>query len=1656
MSDIKDVNLPVTDEAILKKKREKILNTVEKLLQHNNIQYTISSSSKKKFINKEINEFGDYSIVISLSRVKYENLGKICSALNKKLIDMNAKVTRDNYGTIFLSYIDNKRLEEADTFELPNEKNIKYADSKSLLDNTDPKKIYLSSDWHFFKNHYKHEANYVNTQKIVAWCKQNIKPDDVFMYLGDISFRYANAKDQAESQRLLASIPGRKILILGNHDRMLGEDYYTGCGFEFVMEDLEWHNYVFTHRPINMSTYPDDYINIHGHIHNIRTYNTTDGKRNVNVYPYFYDNKPVTLDYIVKHFDELVKDNEWNPNSGYGEQVYVAVPKDSVDKLELLSKINEASIHEQTSNLKPTVYFSQDINSYNIAYMVGLFKNKLNGRIGIKLHCGEEGNQNYLKPSLLKDLVNMTHGTFIDSNVAYKSIRQTSEGHRKVAEDHGFTKYAYFDILDADGDISIAVPYQNKILKELEKMKSEGINYVSPITQGPHLTEVSIGSRLSAYDSMVVYTHFKGHAMAGYGGAVKNIGMGIPSGKVGKLQVHGKEFKKGPEFLERLVEAAVAVEDYFEGNIVYVNVLKNLSVDCDCDHDSAKPTMKDIGVLVSDNLYAIEQASLDFIRKAPDNKDLIERIASRGGMHQIEYMKFLGIGTNGYILKDMNNEKLVLESNKESNINENVFRNVDDILYNYDKLKEGKTNLCFITGQSGSGKSTMAANFVANNSNSEYIGLDEVLWNADAYSLEWFKIYSPAAYEFFTGPGKRYFLQSNSPRMQEFYDEFKRSGNKYEYLLTTDFVKFIIDYAKKHPKKLFFVEGIHIYIHIIPKDIDKYAVFIKGTSAFNSFFRAYKRDHQSIIEKLDMVGMWKRGETALKIYRDYFSAKTKYSIHEQYKSNKQILNGFTSQDIQEKVFNKLPENNKDHGDTHRNYEEVIYRDLQSINKNGEEYYGFIEMYETKESSPKLRIASVAIHLHPDCRGTGLSDALVKKAITNMKPLGIDRIEWYCKKSNTASYHLAKRCGFKVDTKYCTDDWLTLYYGKSIIQEQLKRSELPDSAFGIPEDRKFPLDTEKHIRSAIKLFGHAEENKKKSLAKRIKAAADKYSIEIPETTKVYQYLNEGGIEDVIPSEVDTVIFDFGDVLISSRTHETLMEGLAGDDDLIHLISDFVTDEFFPKFYDDMRDLSLEEVKQLFIDNAPPHVAEYVDEVFELIPQAIYVHSYVDELIFSLRAKGYSLYYLSNWPIWAYELEQHIFADLTAKFDGGVFDHEYAYSKPDHNIYEILINKYKLTPEHCIFFDDNAENVLAAQHCGMHARIFNLDLLKELMQNNFSAPSEYENEIIIDTGLQLEAVNTANIKYWYCSNNRNAPAIPEYCYKPTLDMAIKMCYGNGGLANGIPEAKYVFIKPEFSDIDGNYQPQNIGQIYVYPNGQFKWIIQYPIKYNDIDGYTSGINEWSMASVNPIIGVSKPFILKIGSSGSADSGDLIDPKRYALSPDIISDKYLIINEDSKLEVVNASYFKDCPIEVYEYIGNYSMLHKLNEIYKSGKIVDNSVFYTTLTGKPMLTEDQIDFDSNFVKVDFDAIVEGIATELATMRDKYLEASGLGATWANVLESEYYNKIDFLNKYSDYTDICIKEDYDGFFFYSDLTKKRSGSVGSSRLLTEAMLKSIL
>jgi uncharacterized Fe-S center protein len=247
------------------------------------------------------------------------------------------------------------------------------------------------------------------------------------------------------------------------------------------------------------------------------------------------------------------------------------------------------------------------------------------GNVGVKLHMGEEGNPYYLQPALLEQLVNEVNGTFIDSTVLY-GRRSTADGYASLASEHGFT-YAPVDILDRDGGMSL------------------------PIEGGAQLTEAEVGSHFANYGSIISVAHFKGHAMAGFGGTFKNLAIGLATIQ-GKMSVHTSTFDTGALFVERVAEFAKGVFDAMQGRMACINVLNNLSVDCDCDDSPEAPTMGDIGIMASLDPVALDQASVDqvYLSDDPGKQAVIDRIESREGTHLLEYAEQLGVGSRAYEL----------------------------------------------------------------------------------------------------------------------------------------------------------------------------------------------------------------------------------------------------------------------------------------------------------------------------------------------------------------------------------------------------------------------------------------------------------------------------------------------------------------------------------------------------------------------------------------------------------------------------------------------------------------------------------------------------------------------------------------------------------------------------------------------------------------------------------------------------------------------------------------------------------------------------------------------------------------------------------------------------------------------------------------------
>lgn len=296
-----------------------------------------------------------------------------------------------------------------------------------------------------------------------------------------------------------------------------------------------------------------------------------------------------------------------------------------------------------SQNDKPVVYMTKDISPEGLVKVYEALGVKPEGKVAVKISTGEPGGKNYLKPELIKDLVQKVNGTIVECNTAYAGRRNTNEEHWKTFEEHGFMAIAPCDLMDEDGEKKI------------------------PVKDTTHIKYNLVGDHIDNYDFMINLAHFKGHAMGGFGGVLKNQSIGVASSN-GKAYIHtaGKTADKNliwkmnkdvsqDHFIEAMAAAAQSVHDYFDGKILYINVMNNLSVDCDCDSHPAAPEMNDVGILASTDPVALDQACVDLVFNYPsqegdDAKALIERINSRHGVHIIEHSEAIGLGSREYKL----------------------------------------------------------------------------------------------------------------------------------------------------------------------------------------------------------------------------------------------------------------------------------------------------------------------------------------------------------------------------------------------------------------------------------------------------------------------------------------------------------------------------------------------------------------------------------------------------------------------------------------------------------------------------------------------------------------------------------------------------------------------------------------------------------------------------------------------------------------------------------------------------------------------------------------------------------------------------------------------------------------------------------------------
>ena len=283
--------------------------------------------------------------------------------------------------------------------------------------------------------------------------------------------------------------------------------------------------------------------------------------------------------------------------------------------------------------MKSKVFFTREITKEKMVEIYEKLNIELTGNVAVKVHSGEKGNQNFLRPEFLKDIVEKVNGTIVECNTAYDGMRNTTEKHLQNIKEHGWNDLYKVDILDSEGELEL------------------------PIKNGKHLKVNYVGKNIEKYDSMLVISHFKGHPMGGFGGALKNISIGLASSN-GKAVIHGAGIVENiwtadhNSFLESMAEASSSIMDYTKGRIAFINVMCNMSVDCDCCKIAKDPEIEDIGILASLDPVALDQACLDLVYNSKDigKKSLIERIESRNGIHTVEIAENLKVGSRQYVL----------------------------------------------------------------------------------------------------------------------------------------------------------------------------------------------------------------------------------------------------------------------------------------------------------------------------------------------------------------------------------------------------------------------------------------------------------------------------------------------------------------------------------------------------------------------------------------------------------------------------------------------------------------------------------------------------------------------------------------------------------------------------------------------------------------------------------------------------------------------------------------------------------------------------------------------------------------------------------------------------------------------------------------------
>ena len=538
------------------------------------------------------------------------------------------------------------------------------------------------------------------------------------------------------------------------------------------------------------------------------------------------------------------------------------VTKYSIEEMndeDILFKLEKGTVTEsynpddqnRTSSL---VLFTKEITPESLCNIFKAYGANLAGNVGVKLSTGEAGNPNYLKPDLIRQLIQMVNGTIVECNTAYPGKRNTVEDHLKVARDHGFFTVSDVDIQDAEGED------------------------VLPVPRGTYLASNVVGSHFKNYDSYLVLSHFKGHPMGGFGGAIKNISIGFASRR-GKALIHtaGKDDKNimnnkdQSSFIWSMAEAALSVKNAMKGNMIFINVINNLSIDCDCVAHPAPIEMDDIGIAISTDPVALDDFCLQLVNNAPKSEKFMKRVHDKKGIEILTHGEEIGLGTRHY--KVINIDDIT----PSQMVTEGLLHHSDDVYYNKKKLDSGEINLCFIVGYSGSGKTYISHNY-ANTKYSEVVETD-LLNTANGrlrkMTKEDVKHTSRLLYSFLY----EYLINPNSVYTTDTLTNVKSLCN---------YAKI---YAKNHPEKRFLIEGLWTLWIFKPEELKDYAVFIKGTSGIKSAGRSILRNanrEDNIAAAAISGSVQGIGATTsmlaltpmLKKYRDYFGNLEKTGVVE--------------------------------------------------------------------------------------------------------------------------------------------------------------------------------------------------------------------------------------------------------------------------------------------------------------------------------------------------------------------------------------------------------------------------------------------------------------------------------------------------------------------------------------------------------------------------------------------------------------------------------------------------------------------------------------------------------------------------------------------------------------------------------------------------------